>query len=96
MAELGEQTVQLHYEVAQYARDLGIERLLAVGPGCEGYGRAFGATVEICASHNQAIDAVLKNIQVPATVLVKGSRSSAMEIVAERIKNKVNGTCCSG
>ena len=96
MAELGEQTVQLHYEVAQYARDLGIERLLAVGPGCEGYGRGFGATVEICASHNQAIDAVLKNIQVPATVLVKGSRSSAMEIVAERIKNKVNGTCCSG
>jgi UDP-N-acetylmuramoyl-tripeptide--D-alanyl-D-alanine ligase len=96
MAELGEQAARLHQEVAQYASDLGIERLLAVGPGCEGYGRGFGATVEICASHNQAVDAVLKNIQVPATVLVKGSRSSAMEIVAEGIKNKVNGTCCSG
>ncbi|HEV8079054.1 MAG TPA: cyanophycin synthetase, partial [Marinobacter sp.] len=96
MAELGEQAVQLHQEVAQYARDLGIERLLAVGPGCEGYAEGFGATVEICISHDQAINAVLENTQVPATVLVKGSRSSAMEIVAEGIKNKVNGTCCSG
>jgi UDP-N-acetylmuramoyl-tripeptide--D-alanyl-D-alanine ligase len=96
MAELGDQAAQLHYEVAQYARDLGIERLLAVGPGCEGYGQGFGVTVEICASHNQAINAALKNTQVPATVLVKGSRSSAMEVVAEGIKDKVNGTCCSG
>jgi UDP-N-acetylmuramoyl-tripeptide--D-alanyl-D-alanine ligase len=96
MAELGEQAARLHQEVGQYARDLGIERLVTVGASCEGYHKGFGSTVEICVSHNQAIDAVLKNTQVPATVLVKGSRSSAMEIVAEGIKNKVNGTCCSG
>ena len=96
MAELGAQAAQLHQEVGQCARDLGIDRLLVVGPGCDGYGKGFGAAAEFCADHDQAIAAVFKHTQVPATVLVKGSRSSAMEIVVEGIKNKVNGTCCSG
>lgn len=96
MAELGAQSAELHQQVGRYARELGIERLLVVGPGGDGYSKGFGPTAQHCATHAEAVTAVLDNTQVPATVLVKGSRSSAMDIVAEGIKNKVNGTCCSG
>lgn len=94
MAELGPDAREFHREVGEHARNLGIERLITVGAGCEGYAEGYGAQTEIYDSHEQAAESVVRAGQ--ATVLVKGSRSSAMEIVVEGIKNKVDNTCCSG
>ena len=95
MAELGEGSAALHREVGQHARDRGIERLLAVGPGSEGYAEGFGANAEQVENHARAVEAVLADPDV-RTVLVKGSRSAAMDKVVEGIKNKVTNPCCSG
>ncbi|EMP57507.1 UDP-N-acetylmuramoyl-tripeptide--D-alanyl-D-alanine ligase [Marinobacter santoriniensis NKSG1] len=96
MAELGEQARELHAEVGACARELGIDRLLVVGPGCEGYADGFGQETETFEDHETAVNAVVKGLNEPTTVLVKGSRSSAMDRVVEGIKEKVNDACCSG
>ncbi len=90
MAELGPEERALHREVGECARDEHIERLLTVGPGCEGYADGFGTNTECFQTHEDAIAAVLGSKQTPVTVLVKGSRSSAMDRVVEGIKEKVS------
>ena len=63
---------------------------LVVGPGCEGYVEGFGEGAESCRGHDEAVARLLADSQRPLTVLVKGSRSSAMDCVVEGIKEKVN------
>ena len=96
MAELGAEARTLHREVGECARERGIDRLITVGPGCEGYADGFGESTELGLSHEQAVESAIGDKNTPLTVLVKGSRSSAMERVVEGIKEKVNNSCCSG
>ena len=96
MGELGEQSALLHREVGAYARDKGIERLLTVGAGARGYAEGFGKQTEQLQSHEQAVAALVDQPTGPMTILVKGSRSSAMDLVVDGIRKKVTSTCCSG
>lgn len=96
MGELGPTARKLHSEVGAFAAELGVDRLLTVGAGCEGYAEGFGAATEMFKTHDEAIQAVVRTNQPAMTVLVKGSRSSAMELVVDGVKNKVNNACCSG
>ncbi|MBW3228092.1 UDP-N-acetylmuramoyl-tripeptide--D-alanyl-D-alanine ligase [Marinobacter adhaerens] len=96
MAELGAKANALHREVGVCAREHGIDRLITVGQGCEGYADGFGESTELGLSHEQAVESAIGDKNTPLTVLVKGSRSSAMERVVEGIKEKVNNSCCSG
>ncbi|KPP98286.1 UDP-N-acetylmuramoyl-tripeptide--D-alanyl-D-alanine ligase [Marinobacter sp. HL-58] len=96
MAELGPDSLALHREVGEFARARGIERLLVVGDGCEGYADGYGDTAEVCATHDDAVRRLFEGPAGSQTVLVKGSRSSAMDRVVEGIKEKVGNTCCSG
>ena len=96
MGELGPTAHELHREVGAFAFELGIDRLLTVGVGCEGYADGFGAATEMYQTHDEAVQAIVRTLEPPMTVLVKGSRSSAMDLVVEGIKNKVNNACCSG
>lgn len=97
MAELGADGPALHQDVGRHARAAGIERLLAVGHGSQDYAAGFGPGAECFEQHDQAVDAVIEALgQAPLVVLVKGSRSSAMERVVEGIQKKVTNTCCSG
>ncbi len=89
MAELGPDSHSLHREVGAFAKAHGIDRLLVVGPGCEGYVEGFGDQAEICQTHNDAVNRLLADPQPAMTVLVKGSRSSAMDRVVEGMKEKV-------
>ncbi|MCR8914756.1 UDP-N-acetylmuramoyl-tripeptide--D-alanyl-D-alanine ligase [Marinobacter panjinensis] len=96
MAELGPDSLALHREVGEFARTMGIERLLVVGDGCEGYVEGFGDAAEVCATHDDAVRRLFEGPADSLTVLVKGSRSSAMDRVVEGIKEKVGNACCSG
>lgn len=96
MAELGADSLALHREVGEFARHHGIDRLLVVGDGCEGYVEGFGDAAEVCATHDDAVCRLLERPADSQTVLVKGSRSSAMDRVVEGIKEKVGNACCSG
>lgn len=97
MAELGADAPALHQDVGRHARNAGIECLLAVGAGGQDYATGFGPGAECFEQHDQAVEAVVHELaQGPLVVLVKGSRSSAMEHVVEGIQKKVTNACCSG
>ncbi len=92
MAELGGDAVRLHRQVGKHACSLGIDELLVVGAGecCAALVDGFGSHARPFESHQQAADWLLSQNIGPMTVLVKGSRSSAMEQVVMRTKEKVN------
>ncbi|MFC4259362.1 UDP-N-acetylmuramoyl-tripeptide--D-alanyl-D-alanine ligase [Marinobacter lacisalsi] len=92
MAELGAEGDQLHREVGEHARHLGIEQFLVVGTsdGCTSLVTGFGAEAHRFDTHQQSVEWLLANITGPMTVLVKGSRSSAMDRVVKMLQEKVN------
>lgn len=96
MAELGADARAMHRDLGEFARAQGIERLIVVGSGCDGYIEGFGDAAEACSSHEEAVSRLFEGEADSQTVLVKGSRSSAMDLVVEGIKQKVDDTCCSG
>lgn len=96
MAELGEGAERLHEQIGAYARELGVETLVVVGAGAEAYRRGFGENTVVCQDHGTSINYVETQLAAPVTVLVKGSRSSTMNLVVEGLKNKVTHSCCSG
>ena len=85
MGELGETAPALHAEVGAFARESGVEVLLATGPLSRHAAQAFGEG----ARHLDAVEAVIAAAQAEsrsgATVLVKGSRSMRMERVADAL-----------
>ncbi|WP_166268518.1 UDP-N-acetylmuramoyl-tripeptide--D-alanyl-D-alanine ligase [Marinobacter caseinilyticus] len=89
MAELGPDADRLHREVGAFAKALGIVQLLAVGDGAKGYLAGFGEGGRACHDHGEAIEFLKQQLAAPVTVLVKGSRSSAMNVVVEGIQHKV-------
>lgn len=93
MGELGETSSELHAQVGEYAARAGIKRVLTVGDSQSDYARGYRAaesTGEIFQLENHAL-AAEKLLQVfPAgTVLVKGSRSAAMEKVFDEASHRL-------
>jgi UDP-N-acetylmuramoyl-tripeptide--D-alanyl-D-alanine ligase len=81
MAELGPAAPELHAALGRHARAVGIDRLIAVGEWPTLAAREFGEGGESYPSREEAINALRRRIGSGVTVLVKGSRSSAMEHV---------------
>lgn len=96
MAELGEGAERLHAQIGAFARELDIETLVTVGEQAKAYKKGFGEQTVVCADHEGATTYIETQLAAPVTVLVKGSRSSAMNLVVEGLKNKVKNSCCSG
>ena len=89
MAELGPDSLRLHEEVGAWAHNLGIEHCLVVGPGTDGYRKGFGPKTDACVSHSDAVEQLINQLDAPVTVLVKGSRSAAMDRVVDGIKERM-------
>ncbi|MFA7094902.1 MAG: UDP-N-acetylmuramoyl-tripeptide--D-alanyl-D-alanine ligase [Gammaproteobacteria bacterium] len=85
MAELGEDSPQLHRRVGEQARSAGIERLYAVGEQSRAAVEAFGAGARHCAGQSELIAALRDELGPGAVVLVKGSRRMRMERVVEAL-----------
>ncbi len=91
MAELGADAERLHIEVAAYAAERGIEELWCVGPFAQKQIQIFLArfnaatssknTPALAFDNNAALIAALSQHAIPATTLVKGSRSAGLEVV---------------
>jgi UDP-N-acetylmuramoyl-tripeptide--D-alanyl-D-alanine ligase len=87
MAELGPDAPRWHAQAGRLAARLGVDLLVAVGPGALGYlGGAAGA-LECCWLPDTAAAArALRTILRPGdVVLLKGSRSAGLERLAEAI-----------
>ena len=84
MGEVGEQGPAFHAEVGAYARERGIERLLAHGPLAIHAAMAFGGGRHYD-SMEALLDAVRTNLAKCASIAVKGSRFMRMERVVEAL-----------
>jgi UDP-N-acetylmuramoyl-tripeptide--D-alanyl-D-alanine ligase len=88
MAELGPQSDQLQRECGAALAPLELAALLAVGAGAtaiaDGHEASGGRTIR-CADHAEAARWLAENTEPGDRILLKGSRSAAMEEVAERL-----------
>ena len=92
MAELGAESEACHIQVGEAAKAAGIDRVLSVGKQSHAIGAASGVGEHF--ADKTALIAHLKTLiaeQQVITILVKGSRSAAMEEVVRALQ--VNGTC---
>jgi len=85
MAELGGNAEKLHGEIGVKAKNAGINALYATGRLSENTVDAFGDNGFYFKNKNELIKALKKHLTGSETVLIKGSRSAAMEEVVERI-----------
>ncbi|MGB1402574.1 MAG: UDP-N-acetylmuramoyl-tripeptide--D-alanyl-D-alanine ligase [Porticoccaceae bacterium] len=91
MGELGEDSAQMHRQVGDYAAQADVDALYTVGELSAAAAESFGA--EHYSSQDRLIDVLFKELQLAQsnnsdiTFLVKGSRSSGMEKVVDRLVN---------
>jgi UDP-N-acetylmuramoyl-tripeptide--D-alanyl-D-alanine ligase len=93
MLELGGQSVALHRECGRAAAAAGLDRLIAVGGAPAGEmaraaqesGMPAGAAVHVAASA-EAADLAVRVVAPGDLVLVKGSRGTRTDVVADRLK----------
>ena len=79
MAELGAGSLGYHEEIGALLRELGIERVIAVGDDARPYGGEWVATAADAAAR------LRDELRPGDVVLVKGSRSVGLEVVAENL-----------
>ncbi|MCO5052996.1 MAG: UDP-N-acetylmuramoyl-tripeptide--D-alanyl-D-alanine ligase [Verrucomicrobiae bacterium] len=90
MAELGVERENAHAEVGRYAAELGVEQLIAVGEMAGVMGQAarhagLGRVIEL--ANVEAAAAAIKSFLKPGdTVLLKASRSTRLERIAQALK----------
>lgn len=83
MAELGEDARRLHREAGIEAREQGVERLYALGPLAAETAAAFGPGGRAFSGRDELVASLARELQEGIHLLVKGSRSMAMdEVVA--------------
>jgi UDP-N-acetylmuramoyl-tripeptide--D-alanyl-D-alanine ligase len=80
IAELGEWTEQGHREVGEHARGT-VDAFYSVGPSMAHAARAYGAEARHFADREQLIEALADEDRAGTTLLIKGSRSAAMDKV---------------
>lgn len=85
MGELGQDSEEAHRAVGEYARRKGIQALWATGPLSAHAARGFGAAALHFERLPQLLEHALTNAGAQSSVLIKGSRSAAMERVVEKL-----------
>lgn len=85
MGELGASAADLHREAGAEAREIGIERLYGVGELAAHAVTGFGAGAVHFGALDDLIEALRSDLRPGVVLLVKGSRSMAMERVVEAL-----------
>ncbi len=94
MGELGDRSAILHHETGHALAALGIARLVAVGEAARPLVAGFdegGGIAEYCATHARAADVLAAATSPGDRILVKGSRSSAMEKLIDELARRWPG-----
>lgn len=87
MGELGIWATQHHHEVGLAARRLGIDLLLSCGMLSKLATESFGIKGRHFERQEQLVDYLTEQLTADTVVLVKGSRSSAMEKIVDKLLN---------
>ncbi len=87
MAELGENAAAYHDEIGRLLRDLGVGHVFAVGPMAKHYTTHVGAATwfQNLEDRDSILERVHEELEPGDVVLVKGSRSAGLEVVADAL-----------
>jgi UDP-N-acetylmuramoyl-tripeptide--D-alanyl-D-alanine ligase len=85
MMELGTAADELHREIGAYARESGVERLLAVGQRAKAAADAFGPGGAWFEKVEDLIAEARRSLRADVAVLVKGSRANRLERVTQAL-----------
>ncbi|WED43225.1 UDP-N-acetylmuramoyl-tripeptide--D-alanyl-D-alanine ligase [Legionella cardiaca] len=85
MGELGSWTQEHHEEVGYAAQRQGIDLLLTCGVHSAHTSKAFGLSAKHYKTQEELAQDLLKKLDANTTVLVKGSRSAAMEKIVHQL-----------
>lgn len=88
MAELGDEQVELHRQVGEQARSLGVKHLLATGDLARHAVESFGEDAAFFTDRGQLVDKLRQEISEHSVVLVKGSRSMGMEQIVDALLDR--------
>ncbi len=91
MAELGDESEALHRQAGQTARRFGVEKLFGIGPMSCVASQEFGDAGYCFEQIGEMADSILGQIHQDVNLLVKGSRSAAMEKLIETLVNHDRG-----
>lgn len=89
LGELGVEAPQLHAELGEYARAKKIANLFTVGKLSENAARAFGENALHFADQSSLIEHLKTIANKDTTLLIKGSRSAAMDLVVRKLCDSV-------
>ncbi len=87
LAELGENRIALHAEIGQRARAIGIDRLLSCGSLSRHASQAFGQAARHFDNQTDLINFIRDDLTPDDTLLIKGSRSAAMDQVVRALRH---------
>lgn len=87
MKELGWEELSLHREVGAYAKEVGVDMLIAVGPLSEATAEGFGDGAYYFHDVDSCIDKIKKFLRRGDTVLVKASHSMQFERIVEALNS---------
>lgn len=79
LAELGTATAAIHTELGCYARQQGLHALFVLEGAASLAAKAFGEGAYVAVSHQALAEAIKPHLDANTRLLVKGSRSSAMD-----------------
>jgi UDP-N-acetylmuramoyl-tripeptide--D-alanyl-D-alanine ligase len=91
MRELGADAARLHAQCGALAKQRGVARLFAVGELSRASAEAFGEGAQHFADQQSLAAALAAQVHAGVTVLVKGSRGSAMERVVRALLDGAGG-----
>ncbi|MCU7805510.1 MAG: UDP-N-acetylmuramoyl-tripeptide--D-alanyl-D-alanine ligase [Candidatus Thiodiazotropha sp. (ex Lucinoma borealis)] len=91
LAELGDQSVTLHSQIGFRAKQAGLSHLYTLGSLSQHAVQSFGSGGEAYSELDKLVNTLNKSVNQGDTVLIKGSRSAAMERVVERLMDKGRG-----
>jgi UDP-N-acetylmuramoyl-tripeptide--D-alanyl-D-alanine ligase len=89
MGELGADAAKMHAEIGVYAKQKGIDQLLALGENSVHAVQAFGTNATHYASLQANIHEASGLMKKGVNVLVKGSRFMQMERVVDALEQKL-------
>jgi UDP-N-acetylmuramoyl-tripeptide--D-alanyl-D-alanine ligase len=87
MAELGDDSLKLHQEIGEYAKNNNITYLLTVGKDSHKASQAFSNKPSHFKHIRDLQSQLLENWELYGTILVKGSRSMHLEDLVENLMN---------
>jgi UDP-N-acetylmuramoyl-tripeptide--D-alanyl-D-alanine ligase len=92
MLELGAGEREFHLEIGAYARERGVQALVAVGRLGPALAEGFGGPAQLAGDAAEAVALVPEAVTPGDVVLVKASRGVGLELVCRALEERADGT----